>query len=280
MTLRRNVFVLALLSTGVFGPRLALAQRPLPGGHGRIGVLVNTAPNPGLDSVGARVEAVTPGGPAAKAGLQAGDVIIRFNGTTLASAPGGGFEESTPGQRLLALTRELGVGDTVAVEYRRSAGTKKTKVIAEDMRAFRGPERGEFPEPGAMAMLGGPPPGFSFCFGEAWCDMELVALNPDLGDYFGTKDGILVVKAPADSSLPLKGGDVVLAIGGHRPPSPLYAMRILRSYAPGESVTIEIMRKQKRVSVVWQVPSEQGPVPPFQRMHQMVSDSAPAPPDD
>lgn len=275
-----KVLALALLSLELLGPRAGLAQRP-EAGHGRIGVLVNTAPIPGVDSLGARVEAVTPGGPAAKAGLQAGDVIVRFNGTTLASPPGDGFEESTPGQRLLALTRELGPGDTIAVEFRRGTASKnkKTKVIAEDLQAFRGLGRGDFPDPRGMAVVGPPPPGFSFCFGDAWCEVELVALNADLADYFGTKDGILVVKAPPESSIPLKGGDVLLTIGGRHPTSPSHAMRILRSYAPGESVTIDILRRKKRVSVVWQVPSDEGPTPSFPRMHQMVVDTAPAPPD-
>jgi S1-C subfamily serine protease len=221
---------------------------------------------------------VTPGGPAAKAGLQAGDIITRFNGTTLASSPGDGFEAATPGQRLLALTHELGPGDTIAVEYRRNGAAKKTKVVAEDLLAFRGPER-DFPDPRGMSVVGPPPPGFSFCFGDAWCEVELVALNADLGDYFGTKDGILVVKAPPESSMPLKGGDVLLTIGGRHPPSPSWAMRILRSYPPGESVTIEIMRRKKRMSVVWQVPRDEGPTPSLPRMHQMVSDSHPTPPD-
>src|SRR5262245_14819369 len=109
----KQIWTLAV-SLGLLGTQVAVAQQP--GTHGRIGVLVNTAPNPLIDSLGARVEAVTPGGPAAKAGLQAGDIITRFNGTTLASPPGDGFEASTPGQRLLALTRELGAGDTIAVE--------------------------------------------------------------------------------------------------------------------------------------------------------------------
>src|SRR5256714_13045597 len=31
-------------------------------------------------------------------------------------------------------------------------------------------------------------------------------------------------------------------------------MRILRSYEPGESVSIDILRKQKRMSLTWKVP--------------------------
>jgi len=36
--------------------------------HGRIGVIVNTEPDSQTDKIGAKLEAVTPGGPAAKAG--------------------------------------------------------------------------------------------------------------------------------------------------------------------------------------------------------------------
>src|SRR2546427_12533397 len=56
--------------------------------------------------------------------------------------------------------------------------------------------------------------------GSPWGDLELVSLNSDLGEYFGAKDGVLVVRAPADSSLPLKGGDVITSIGGRKPANP------------------------------------------------------------
>ena len=99
-----------------------------------------------------------------------------------------------------------------------------------------------------------PDMNFDF-FVSPWGDLKLVSLNPDLGEYFGTKEGILVVKAPVDSSLPLKSGDVIMSIGGRKPSSPEHAMRILRSYDKGETVSIEILRKQKRLTVAWKVPS-------------------------
>ena len=48
-----------------------------------IGVTVTTRPSAG-DTLGATIAAVTPGGPAAKAGILAGDIITKFNGTALA----------------------------------------------------------------------------------------------------------------------------------------------------------------------------------------------------
>src|SRR6266852_3456131 len=227
------------------------------GNRGRIGVIVNTAASADSDKIGARIDGVTPGGPAAKAGLKAGDIITKFNGTSLAGVRAESEDESGPGMKLVQLAHELDPGDTVQVEYRRGGDSKKATLVAEEVdgSAFTF-------SPGAMVM----PPmtpmpefeghGFSFCFGEGWCDLNLVRLNPDLGEYFGTTEGLLVVKAPADSSLPLKSGDVILSIGGRKPTTVEHAMRILRSYDTGETVSIEIMRKQKRMTLSWKVPAE------------------------
>src|SRR2546426_3423039 len=69
-------------------PRVRVETRDGPFGvytfsdsRGRIGVIVDTKANDAGDKVGARIEGITPGGPAEKAGLKAGDVITRFNGT-------------------------------------------------------------------------------------------------------------------------------------------------------------------------------------------------------
>src|SRR2546426_3832650 len=40
---------------------------------------------------------------------------------------------------------------------------------------------------------------FRSLMGSPWGDLELVSLNSDLGEYFGAKDGVLVVRAPEDS---------------------------------------------------------------------------------
>jgi predicted metalloprotease with PDZ domain len=256
-------------------PRAAAAPRAFTfttsENRGRLGVLVNSAASADSDKIGARLEGVTPGGPAEKAGLQAGDIITKFNGTPLAGLVAADEDESGPGMKLVQLAHKLEPGDTVKIEYRRGSDTKTATIVAQDVEpnwAFAGP--------GAMAMPrievnpemhmgpltgmlapGEKMEGFSFCFGDSWCDLDLVSLNADLGSYFGTSDGVLVVKSSADSALPLKGGDVILAIGGRKPTSPSHAMRILRSYEAGESVSIDVMRKQKRITVSWKVPENE-----------------------
>jgi S1-C subfamily serine protease len=231
--------------------------------RGRIGVVVNTARNSETDKYGAKIDAVTPGGPAEKAGIKAGDIIAKFNGTSLAGVSPEDADDSGPGMRLVDLAHQLEPGDTVRVEYRRGSDTKSATLVAEDLsgHAWTGvlprmaipSPRFEMGELGPMALLG-EGNSFNFCFGDSWCELDLVTLNADLGEYFGTREGILVVKAPADSALPLKSGDVILSIGGRKPTSPAHAMRILRSYDTGEAVSIEIMRHERRQTLSWTVP--------------------------
>ena len=236
--------------------------------RGRLGVLVNSAANADSDKIGARLEGVTPGGPAEKAGLQAGDIITKFNGTPLAGLVAADEDESGPGMKLVQLAHKLEPGDTVKIDYRRGAETKTATIVAQDVEpswSMTGPGVMAMPRievnpdmhMGPMTGMLAPSAkmdGFSFCFGDSWCDLDLVSLNAELGSYFGTSDGVLVVKSSADSALPLKGGDVILTIGGRKPTSPSHAMRILRSYDVGETVSIDVMRKQKRITVSWKVP--------------------------
>jgi membrane-associated protease RseP (regulator of RpoE activity) len=257
-------------------PRPGVMTYSFSGSHARIGVVIATAADADSDKIGARIAAVTPGGPAAKAGLQAGDVITRFNGVSLANVRSEDSDESGPGNKLRELAQALDPGDTVQVEYRRGSDSKKGTMVAEDVtysvNGNMNPLLGDrwfsmavpkidmapFTElrmPSVEGWGSGEGMGMGFCFGDAWCNLELVSLNSDLGDYFGTRDGVLVVKASEDSLLPLKSGDVIVAIGDRKPTSPAQAMRILRSYDAGETVNIEIMRHQKRQTISWKVPS-------------------------
>jgi S1-C subfamily serine protease len=91
-----------------------------------------------------------------------------------------------------------------------------------------------------------PAPAFELFLAGDLAELELAPLNPDLGEYFGTAEGVLVISAPSNSGLGVKGGDVVLAVDGRRPEGPLHLIRILRSYDGGEPFRLEILRSRKR----------------------------------
>jgi len=262
---------LAVCSVGLSGQGTPRPPRPpreprvrpfmLSDHRGRIGVVVKTDASPETDKIGAKIEGVTPGGPADKAGLKVGDIITKLNGTSLAAVKPEDEDESGPGRKLVELARKLEPDDTVQVEYRRGNDTKQATLVAANMGG--GMSQWVIPSPPEIApMLG---MDHFELMGSPWGDLELVSLNSDLGEYFGAKDGVLVVRAPADSSLPLKGGDVITSIGGRKPANPSHAMRILRSYETGETVSIEILRKQKRMSLTWKVPAREDR---FFRMHR------------
>jgi S1-C subfamily serine protease len=118
-------------------------------------------------------------------------------------------------------------------------------------RSFRPDRPGGMPlegmDPGEQFGMG------PFLYGSPLADLELAPLNPDLGQYFGAASGVLVVSAPKDSELGLRGGDVVVAVDGRKPASPSQLLRILRSYERGEAFKLEILRKQKRETVTGKV---------------------------
>src|SRR5437667_12473077 len=228
--------------------------------RGRIGVIVDMRADATKDKVGARIEAITPDGPAAKAGLKVGDIITRFNNTSLAGANAEDEGDSGPGMTLIELARKLEPGDTAQIEYRRGNDNRKATLVAEDLGGPGWSGRMEMPDMGRFEMprMEMPEGGaFGFAFGSPWGGIEMVKLNPDRGDYSGPREGVPVRRAPDDSSLSLKGGDVIVSIGSRKPTSPAQAMRILRSYDAGETVTMDVLRKQNHGTVTWKVPEHE-----------------------
>jgi S1-C subfamily serine protease len=233
----------------------------------RLGVSVDVRADKELDAVGARIRDVVPDGPADKAGLKPGDIVTRLDGQSLAGVRSDDEEASGPGRRLVELAQKLEPGDTVKVEYRRDGRARTATVVAEEVEfagMMRTPElarlRERLPEmarlPERMPMLEAlPGEGFAWA-GMAPAGLRLAELNPGLGEYFGTSEGLLVLEPPADSTLPLRAGDVIRAIDGRKPQSAQHAVRILRSYAKGEQVKLDITRQRRQSTVTWTVPEE------------------------
>ena len=202
-------------------------------------------------SPGAVLAGVTPGGPADKAGLRAGDVITSLNGTAIKAAG-----DDTAADALVQYMHEnVKPGDNLKVGYSRDGKSATATVVPGSLRDFGftvPPMPPMPPDPPVPAMPAIPAmPAFNFMFGNgrAWGDVQLVAMTAGLGQYFGTDRGLLVLHASKHSPLKLQDGDVIQQIGGRDPGTPPHAMRILGSYGPGESVKLDIMRKGKPVSI-------------------------------
>ena len=209
---------------------------------------------------GVEVMGVSPGGPAERAGLKTGDVIVAVDGKVLRKS-----EERTPSQKLVALMRDVEPGQVVKIEYQRNGKRQITEVatgraeppmarILRDRMALPLPEGIEWPDFEQVLS-----PGRSFR------SLELVQVTPKLGQYFGTVSGLLVVRAPSEPGLQLEEGDVLQTIDGRTPESPGHAFRILRSYQPGEKVKLGVLRNRKQLVLEASIPldgSMSGPARP------------------
>jgi membrane-associated protease RseP (regulator of RpoE activity) len=199
---------------------------------------------------GARIQEVSPGGPADEAGVRVGDVITAINGTEVKG-------EGTARQ-VLHLMHKVTPESKVHLRVAREGKPRDFVVTARRGMTFLGMQEPAIPPLPPM------PPDFSGggrTFGPVFIrgplgEMELATLTPQLGRYFGTDKGVLVVRAPKDFKL--EDGDVILAIDGREPTSGSHATRILGSYQPGEKIAIKVMRQQKTVNVETTLP-ERGP---------------------
>jgi S1-C subfamily serine protease len=197
---------------------------------------------------GARISEVSPGGAASDAGLHVGDVITSINGTDV--------KGDDSARQVLRLMRDVAPESKVKVRVQREGKARDFVVTARAGTLYMG--KHDRPTPPPQDLPGFPPGDVVFAaphmiqgpLGE----LELVTLTPQLGRYFGTEKGVLVVRAPKDAGFKLEDGDVILAVDGREPTSGSHATRILSSYQPGEKISIKVMRDHKPLSVETTLP--------------------------
>jgi hypothetical protein len=169
-------------------------------------------------------------------------VLTKINGQALSKSNG-----QSPKEKLLQQMGDVEPGQSVKVEYRRAGKVSTASVKAEPVHnVFFGPGfEGPMPPlpPHAPAMR-----FFTHRVGP-FGDLELVPLTAKLGKYFGSDQGLLVVRVPQQSKLQVEEGDVILDIDGRKPSSPSHAMRILSSYQGGEKIKLGILRDHKRLTL-------------------------------
>ena len=159
----------------------------------------------------------------------------------------------------MELSRDLEDGDQIVLESLRDGSSHRAELVAREIEFdpvivgrlnkedFGDVSKYAFSQPFLNTGMWHLPRG--------WLDMELVALNPGLGEYFGADNGVLVVRAPKeDDTLGLQSGDVILRIGEREVKSPEHAMRILRSYEPEEELTLHIIRRGRSEALTGTVP--------------------------
>jgi len=209
----------------------------------RIGVTVSLDRR-ATDSLGAFIEAVTPGDPADKAGIRVGDILTKMDGQSLATTR---RQQQLPADILGRLLSRHAPYDTVQVEFFHQTPQRyKTVPVVvvprldpEDDTALSSEDRLNRVVGLITSPLG---------------SLELARLNPDLGQYFGATDGILVVTSPPEAKLGLKGGDVIVAANGNKLSDPNRLLWLLYNHRGNKGLKLDVLRNRKRMMVTVTIP--------------------------
>jgi S1-C subfamily serine protease len=233
------------------------------GGRPKMGVVLGSEDwRSETDSLGVLITAVTPRGPASEAGIRTGDVFVSANGQALGRR---NRRDPSPNDRLLDIMGDLEEGDTLHVVYQRDEERGEADVMVRPLDSFSYAftpegqwEMQEFVAPNVSVNVAPLLEGFvtpTLWLPYRWLNMELVELDPEAGQaQFGTREGLLVVRPPKDTTLALRAYDVIVSIDGRVPTDPAHAIRIMRSYEVGETMQIRVMRNRQAVTVTATVP--------------------------
>jgi hypothetical protein len=230
----------------------------------RVGLGIVMAPNTEINGV--KVAAVSPNGPAKAAGIQSGDQITSINGKALTAKNQAGLNQAR------AALANLKIGQPVKIGYTRAGKASSTTIKAgriEQQMIINRDTRRIGPDI--------PPPPMNHA--TRWNGLNMATLNPELGRYFGTSTGALVL-GPNPEIPQFKGGDVITQVAGKPVINTRDVLSALRSKKTGEKVPVTILRDRKPLSLSITVPKERTfniPAPPRPPAPQSVP-KPPVPP--
>jgi S1-C subfamily serine protease len=228
----------------------------------RLGVLL------GGEGDANEVVGVTPGSGAEKAGIETGDRLVSINGQAV--------DASDPAS-LRAPMEGVEAGDSVPVEIERegermafdvtvSSPARDLRVITHDIKGPPIPpdapvapdaphvEREVIVLNGERAWIPEPPmPPLPPRLAGLGRHSDLVSNHAGLEPYFGTGEGVLVLRIDPDNLLGLQDGDVVMRVGGEAVSRPVDIGRALLGQG-GRTVTLEVMRGGEAVTIDAELP--------------------------
>ena len=229
-------------------------------GGSRIGVSIRDVEESDSKTAqaGVIVEEVATESPGEKAGIRNGDAIVEFDGERVRSV-----------RQLTRVVQETPSGRTVsAVLLREGKKTPVSVTPRDDGRfSFSGfDDLGDFsPEfrfrvaprvtPPTPPTPPSPPMVWDFdgLIGRSGrLGISIDSLSPQLAEYFGTKEGVLVSSVSDNSAAAkagLKAGDVITNFNGSTINDPQDMRRRIQSLNDGDEFTVTVMRDRKPVTL-------------------------------
>jgi S1-C subfamily serine protease len=258
----------AALTPAAHGQTRARAQSPraleIITGGSRIGVSIRDLEDvdgPAAKGVtaGVIVEDVTAESAAEKAGIRKGDAIVEFDGERVRSTRQLTrlVQETPPGRTVQAAIVREGQRSTVSITPREGSGFRfeglEDLANLGELRYKHAPEP---PRPPAAPRPPSPPSMWNFdeFVGRSTnrLGISVSTLSPQLAEYFGTKEGVLVSSVTDDSAAAkagLKAGDVITTFNGTVVNDPSDVRRRVADLSDGDEFTIAVLRDRKAVTL-------------------------------
>jgi serine protease Do len=211
---------------------------------GRLGVSVRDVGNEDLKSgkgptQGVIVEDVESDSPAQKAGIKNGDVIVEYDGERVRST-----------RQFTRLVQESAIGRQVPLIVTREGQRVPLNVERRTDESFRYvDELVRIPKKVAPAA---PKLDGLFSFGAGRLGISVQELSPQLADYFGTKDGVLVSAVTDNSNaskVGLKAGDVITSFDNQSVTGTSELVRRVQRLNSGDEFTIGVVRDKKTMTL-------------------------------
>jgi serine protease Do len=239
------------------GSRIGVSIRDVDAGEGK-----NTK---GV-TAGVIVDEVSTDSAAEKAGIRKGDAIVEFDGERVRSVRQLTrlVQETPSGRTVQAVIVRDGQRSTVSVTPSeggsfRFDGFEDLADIGRDFRYRVAPRPPAPPAPPARPAPPAPPAppsvwNFDDLLGRSGgrLGISVSSLSPQLAEYFGTKDGVLVSSVADDSAAAragVKAGDVITSFNGAAVNDPSDVRRRAADLQDGDEFTIAVMRDRKALTL-------------------------------
>jgi C-terminal processing protease CtpA/Prc len=200
---------------------------------------------------GALVAEVNEGGPADEAGVKKGDVIVRIDRKAVT-----GVEE------LVKLVKQRDPGDKVSIVVLRDGAKKKlVAVLGERPKKLREEINFDFSDSEAFSR---DKDKYVFKFSpdddgalklmvkKGRLGVQVIDVSEELGEYFDTDEGALVIEVMEDSGAEeagVKSGDVIIEVDGKPVEDSEDLTRLLQKREKGDDVELVLVRKGEKMKL-------------------------------